>query len=50
MQAPLFECRNLVKRYGDQCVVDDLSFAIAPGECLGMVFKTRAVRGVAFAG
>ena len=37
MQAPLFECRNLVKRYGDQCVVDDLSFAIAPGECLGVI-------------
>ena len=37
MQAPLFECRNLVKRYGDQCVVNDLSFAIAPGECLGVI-------------
>jgi lipooligosaccharide transport system ATP-binding protein len=37
MQAPLFECRNLVKRYGDQCVVNDLSIAIAPGECLGVI-------------
>ena len=37
MQAPLFECRNLVKRYGDQTVVNDLSFAIAPGECLGVI-------------
>ena len=37
MQAPLFECRKLVKRYGDQCVVNDLSFAIAPGECLGVI-------------
>ena len=37
MQAPLFECRDLVKRYGDQTVVNDLSFAIAPGECLGVI-------------
>ncbi|QCB48063.1 ATP-binding cassette domain-containing protein [Hydrogenophaga sp. PAMC20947] len=37
MHDPLFECRNLVKRYGDQTVVNDLSFAIAPGECLGVI-------------
>lgn len=34
---PLFECRQLVKRYGSQTVVNDLSFAIAPGECLGVI-------------
>jgi lipooligosaccharide transport system ATP-binding protein len=33
----LFECRELVKRYGDQTVVDRLSFGIAPGECLGVI-------------
>ena len=37
MQAPLFECRDLVKRYGGQTVVSDLSFSIAPGECLGVI-------------
>ena len=37
MVTPLFECRNLVKRYGPATVVDDLSFAISPGECLGVI-------------
>ena len=37
MQTPLFECQNLVKRYGDQTVVSDVSFQIAPGECLGVI-------------
>jgi len=27
----------LVKRYGNSTVVDDLSFSIAPGECLGVI-------------
>ena len=34
---PLFECKNLVKRYGDAIVVNDVSFQIAPGECLGVI-------------
>ncbi|HEY1228628.1 MAG TPA: ATP-binding cassette domain-containing protein, partial [Ramlibacter sp.] len=34
---PLFDARHLRKRYGDSTVVDDLSFAIAPGECLGVI-------------
>ena len=34
---PLFEVRHLTKRYGDNTVVDDLSFHIAPGECLGVI-------------
>ncbi len=29
-------CHHLVKRYGEATVVDDLSFAIHPGECLGV--------------
>ena len=37
MVTPLFECRNLVKRYGPATVVDDLSFDISPGECLGVI-------------
>jgi lipooligosaccharide transport system ATP-binding protein len=33
----LFTVRNLHKRYGDAEVVKDLSFDIAPGECLGVI-------------
>jgi lipooligosaccharide transport system ATP-binding protein len=35
--APLFSCQHLVKRYGSATVVDDLSFDIEPGECLGVI-------------
>jgi lipooligosaccharide transport system ATP-binding protein len=34
---PLFEADQLTKRYGGSTVVDDLSFTIAPGECLGVI-------------
>ena len=41
MQTPpisaLFSAQGLVKRYGSSTVVDDLSFSIAPGECLGVI-------------
>ena len=37
MKDALFECQHLVKRYGDSTVVNDLSFAIGPGECLGVI-------------
>ena len=33
----LFSARHLSKRYGDNTVVDDLSFQIAAGECLGVI-------------
>jgi lipooligosaccharide transport system ATP-binding protein len=33
----LFEARSLTKRYGHNTVVDDVSFEIAPGECLGVI-------------
>jgi len=33
----LFQVRGLRKRYGETTVVDDLSFEIAPGECLGVI-------------
>jgi len=35
--APLLRASHLVKRYGDTEVVSDLSFEIAPGECLGVI-------------
>jgi lipooligosaccharide transport system ATP-binding protein len=35
--AALFEARQLTKHYGDNVVVKDLSFEIAPGECLGVI-------------
>ena len=35
--APLFSAQGLVKRYGSSTVVNDLSFSIAPGECLGVI-------------
>lgn len=34
---PLLQASHLVKRYGTTTVVDDLSFEIAPGECLGVI-------------
>jgi lipooligosaccharide transport system ATP-binding protein len=37
MSSHLFEARHLSKRYGEQDVVHDLSFSIAPGECLGVI-------------
>ena len=33
----LFHVGQLTKRYGDTTVVDDLSFDIDPGECLGVI-------------
>jgi lipooligosaccharide transport system ATP-binding protein len=37
MSSPLFEVKDLTKRYGESVVVDRLSFDIAPGECLGVI-------------
>ncbi|CAN5313618.1 ATP-binding cassette domain-containing protein [soil metagenome] len=37
MTQPLFEVVDLSKRYGDSTVVNQLSFSIAPGECLGVI-------------
>jgi len=47
--APLFAARHLTKRYGAATVVNDLSFDIAAGECLGVIGpngagKTTTVR------
>jgi lipooligosaccharide transport system ATP-binding protein len=37
MPESILSVQHLVKRYGDATVVSDLSFAIAPGECLGVI-------------
>ena len=37
MASPLVRVEHLSKRYGDTTVVDDLSFEIGPGECLGVI-------------
>ncbi|MBE0473635.1 ATP-binding cassette domain-containing protein [Rhodoferax sp.] len=37
MPEAILSVQHLVKRYGDATVVNDLSFAIAPGECLGVI-------------
>ena len=37
MTAPLIDVSHLRKRYGEAVVVDDVSFHIAPGECLGVI-------------
>jgi lipooligosaccharide transport system ATP-binding protein len=37
MTEPLFDARDLTKRYGSTTVVDALSFHIRPGECLGVI-------------
>ena len=49
MNPVLFSVEHLSKRYGDSTVVDDLSFQIAAGECLGVigpngVGKTTTIR------
>ena len=35
--AALFHIQHLSKRFGNSVVVDDLSFNIEPGECLGVI-------------
>ena len=37
MPDPILRISNLCKRYGANTVVDDLSLAIEPGECLGVI-------------
>jgi len=37
MPESILSVQHLVKRYGEATVVSDLSFAIAPGECLGVI-------------
>jgi lipooligosaccharide transport system ATP-binding protein len=37
MEQSILSVQGLRKHYGDSVVVDDLSFEIAPGECLGVI-------------
>ena len=37
MTQPIFSIQGLTKRYGDTTVVNNLSFDIKPGECLGVI-------------
>ncbi len=37
METSILSVQGLRKRYADNWVVDDVSFAIAPGECLGVI-------------
>ena len=37
MTSPILSVQHLVKRYGEATVVSDMSFEIAPGECLGVI-------------
>lgn len=37
MESSILSVQNLRKCYGDSTVVDDLSFTIQPGECLGVI-------------
>ena len=37
MESSILSVQGLHKHYGDSTVVDDLSFNIAPGECLGVI-------------
>ncbi|MES2415299.1 MAG: ATP-binding cassette domain-containing protein [Pseudomonadota bacterium] len=37
MSETLLNIQGLTKRYGETTVVDNLSFSIAPGECLGVI-------------
>ena len=36
MENLFFQCRSLVKSYSDNLVVNNVTFSIAPGECLGV--------------
>ncbi len=37
MESSILSVQNLRKCYGDSTVIDDLSFTIQPGECLGVI-------------
>ena len=44
----LFEVQHLMKAFGGQQVVNDLSFSIAPGECLGVIGPNGAGKTTLF--
>ena len=48
MSTPLLTVDHLLKRYGEQTVVRDLSFHIEPGECLGVIGPNGAGKTTCF--
>ena len=48
MNPAQLHCDHLSKRFGDNLVVDDLSFALYPGECLGVIGPNGAGKTTTF--
>ena len=48
MNPAQLHCEHLSKRFGDNLVVDDLSFALYPGECLGVIGPNGAGKTTTF--
>ena len=48
MSPAQLHCEHLSKRFGDNLVVDDLSFALYPGECLGVIGPNGAGKTTTF--
>lgn len=45
---PLLEVRNLIKKYSDKAVVNELSFTVEPGEVVGLLGPNGAGKTTAF--
>jgi lipooligosaccharide transport system ATP-binding protein len=45
---PQLQCQHLSKRFGDNLVVDDLSFSLNSGECLGVIGPNGAGKTTTF--
>jgi len=45
---PQLQCQHLNKRFGSNLVVDDLSFSLFPGECLGLIGPNGAGKTTTF--
>ncbi len=48
MNLPQLHCQHLTKRFGDNLVVNDLSFELYPGECLGVIGPNGAGKTTTF--
>lgn len=48
MKPTQLHCEHLNKRFGNNLVVDDLSFALYPGECLGVIGPNGAGKTTTF--